>query len=177
MMVSILKEACVDLHFARERALEFWGLRVPCGDLLRTHGEFAILWNHAELFLPSIGLLAQFVPALIELPFVLIRPFLGDMMRCVRRAGCKIHKEGFVAREQALLANPGNRAIRHVLHEVVAFFRRLGRTDDFGALVNRRIPLVSLARDKTIEVFEPRARRPTIKRPYRTRLPHRDFMT
>lgn len=56
---------------------------------------------------------------------------------------CICHEEGLVAGKQALLSNPSNGAIRHVRHEVVAFFGRLRRVDDFRAFVNprRRIPL------------------------------------
>src|SRR6267154_2752372 len=91
----------------------------------------------------------------------------------LKEAGVDLH----FAREHALLANPRNRSISHVLQEVVALFRCPGWTDDFGALVNGRIPLVGLTRYKTVEVFKPRASRPTIKRPNRTRFPHRDLMT
>ena len=175
-MIGVLKEPGIDFHLAREHAFEFWRLSIPCGNLLRTHRKITILWNYAELFLTSNRLLAQLVPALIELPLVLIRPFLWDMMRGVRSTGREVHEERFVPREQALLANPRDRTVGHVLHEMVAFFRRLGRSNDFGALVNRRIPLARLARDKAIEIFEPRSGRPAIKRSDRARLPNWDFV-
>src|SRR5258708_32982422 len=98
MIVGKLKEAGVDLHLAREHALEFRRLSVPSGDLQWTRREVAIVRNHAKLFLPGKRLFAQLVPALIELPFVLTRPFFWHMMRCVRSAGCKIHEEWLVAR-------------------------------------------------------------------------------
>jgi len=42
--------------------------------------------------------------------------------------------------------------------------------------VNRWIPLIGLASDESVEVFESRTRGPAIERPHRTRLPRRHFM-
>src|ERR1700729_2549105 len=94
----------------------------------------------------------------------------------MRRAGGKIHEERLIAREKSLLAYPGDRAIRHILHEVVALLGRLRRFHNFRALVNRGIPLIGLTGDETIEVFESGARRPSIERPNGACFPYRHFM-
>src|SRR5580692_4610477 len=94
----------------------------------------------------------------------------------MRGAGSKIHEKRLIPGEQSLLTDPCNRAVGHVLHEMLAFLGRLRRLHDFRALVNRGIPLVGLPRDKTVEVFETGARRPAIERPDRTRFPHRDLV-
>ena len=127
-------------------------------------------------FLARKGLFAQLVPALIELAFVLVGPLFRYVMRCMRCAGRKIHEERLIAREQSLLAYPRNRAIRHILHEVIALFGRLRRFHDFRALVNRGIPLIGLAGNETVEVFEARARRPAIEGPNGACFPHRHLM-
>ena len=126
------------------------------GNLFRARGELAVLRNDAELFLARKRLFAQFVPALIELALVLVGPFFGNVVRRVRRAGREVHEERLVAGEQPLLTHPVDRAIRHVLHEVVALFGRLRRLHDFRAFVNRR---------DTIDWSRPRRNRRSIRSP------------
>ena len=95
----------------------------------------------------------------------------------VGRARREVNEEGLVGRERLLLRDPGHRLVGHVLHEVVALFGRLFRLDRRSSLVERRIPLVRLAADESVEVFEAAAARgPGIERPDRTRLPYRHFM-
>jgi hypothetical protein len=62
--------------------------------------------------------------------------------------------------DASLLAHPVDCAIRQVGHEMVAFFGRRRRIHNLCAFVNRWIPLISFAGDKSIKVFEPRTRRP-----------------
>ena len=62
---------------------------VPCG-------------NDAELLLPREGLLAQLVPAAVELALVFVDPFLRRVVRGVRRAGGEVHEERLVRRERLL---------------------------------------------------------------------------
>ena len=97
-------------------------------------------------------------------------------MRCVRSARSKIHEERLISGEQSLLTHPRDRAIRHILHEVIALFGRLRRFDDFRALVNRGIPLISLAGNETIEVLEAGARRPAIEGSNRACFPYRHLV-
>ena len=66
---------------------------------------------------------------------------------------------------------------RQVFGEVVALGRRLRRLDRRGALIQRRIPLVVLAADEAVEVFEAAAAgRPRVERTRRARLPHRHLV-
>src|SRR5581483_8806960 len=114
VMIGKLKEARVDLHLTREHSLKFRRKRIPGGNLFRAHGELAVLRNHAELFLTRERLFAKLVPALVELAFVLVGPFLRDVVRRVRSTGSKIHKERLISGEQPLLPYPRDGAIRHI---------------------------------------------------------------
>ena len=86
LVVGLLEESGVDLHLAGQHWLEFRGHVVPRRDLVVACGQFGILGNHAQLLLLGQDLLAQHVPALVELALVLVRPFLGHMVRRVRGA-------------------------------------------------------------------------------------------
>jgi Sulfatase len=113
-------------------------------------------------------------PARVEFSLVLVGPLLGHVVGGVRRAWREVNEEGFVRCQRLLLRNPGHGLVSHVLHEVIALFGRLLWFDRRGALVQRRIPLVRLAADETVKIFEPAAARwPGVKRPHRARLPHR----
>ena len=74
VVVGVLQEAGVDLHLAREHRLEVVRDVVPGGDLVGPGGQLGVGRDHAELLLAGERLLAQRVPALVELALVLRRP-------------------------------------------------------------------------------------------------------
>jgi len=94
MMIDILHEPGVDLHLPDEHGLEGGGHVVPCGDFLVPLRELTILRNDAECLLASEDLFAQFVPTLVELAFVFIGPFFGNVVRGVGRAGREVDENG-----------------------------------------------------------------------------------
>src|SRR5208283_1519668 len=133
--------------------------------------------DNAQFLLACEGLFAQLVPALIELALVLVRPFLRDVMRSVGRARREVCEERLVGNERLLLANPVDGLVRHVLHQVIALLGRLLDLDRRRTLIQRWVPLIRLAADEPIEIFEAAsAGGPRIERAGRTRLPHRHFM-
>ena len=141
-------------------------------------GELAVLRDDTELLLPGESLLAQLVPALVELALVLIRPFLRHVVRGMRCAGREVSEERLVGHEGLLLANPLDRFGGHVVREVIALFGRLVRLDRRRAFVERRIPLVGFPADKAIEVLEAPSTtgRPVVERAQGAGLPHRHFV-
>ncbi len=178
MVIGVLEEPGVDLHLPDEHGLERGRHIVPCRDLFVPLRELTILRNDAQFFLAGEDLFAQLVPALIELAFVLVGPFLGDVVRGVGRARREVHEEGLVGNERLLLPDPVDGLVGHVLHQVVALFGRLLDLDGCGAFIERWIPLVRLAADESVEVFESAsAGWPCIKGAGRTGLPDRHFMT
>ena len=147
------------------------------GDLLVTRGKLAVRRNDAEFFLAGEGFFAQFVPALIELPFVLVGPFLGHVVWGVGGAGGEVDEEGLVGREGFLLPDPLHGLVGHIGQEVVALFGRLLRVDRSGALVECWVPLICFATDEAVEVLETAATGgPRIEGSNGAGLPHGHFV-
>ena len=136
--------------------------------LRREHG---VGRHDAERLLPRERLLANLVPALIELALVFLDPFLRHMMRRMCRARREIDEERLVGSERFLRLHPRDRMVRHVGHEVVARTER--RVDAGHVLIDRRVPLVRLAAEEAVEMVEARAGRPAVGRPRDAELPGR----
>src|SRR5689334_10589464 len=96
MIVRKFKITGIDFHFTSEYALEFGRVVVPCGNLLWTGRQLAIRRNDAEFFLARKGLFAKFIPPLVKLAFVLIRPLFRHVMRRMCCSGSEIHEERLV---------------------------------------------------------------------------------
>ena len=78
-----------------------------------------------------------------------------------------------MGRRELLRPDPRDRLVRNILGEVVPLLRGLVRLDRLVELVERRVPLVRLAADETVEVLEPTSGvRPAVERTHRARLPH-----
>src|SRR6202044_3217897 len=89
----------------------------------------------------------------------------------------EINKEGFVRNERLLLPDPVDGFGRHVVHQVVALFGGLLNLDRDSSFIERGIPLVRLASNKSVEIFESASSgRPCIKWARRTGLPNRNFV-
>ena len=133
--------------------------------------------DHAELLLAREGPLAQRVPAVVELARVLVGPLLRHVVRRVRRARREVREERLVGHQRLLLADPADRLVGHVAHEVVALFGRAVGLDRRRPFVQRRVVLVRLAADEPVEVLEAAAAGgPVVERPHRARLPHRHLV-
>src|SRR5580704_6690144 len=115
---------------------------------------------------------------MVELAFVLIRPFLRDVVRGVGRTWREVDEERLIGHERLLLPNPIDGLVRHVFHQMIALLGGLLDLDRGGAFIKRWIPLVRLAADEPIEIFESASPgRPSVKRAGWTGLPDRHFMT
>ena len=132
--------------------------------------------DHAELLLAGERLLAEAVPALVELALVLVGPLLRHVVRRVGGAGGEVDEERLVGHQRLLLAHPVDGLIGHVLGEVVALLGRPLGLDRHRVAVDRRRPLVRLAADEAVEVLEPGSGRPLRERAHRARLPHRHLV-
>ena len=139
--------------------------------------QLGILWDDTQCLLPCKGFFAHFVPTNGKLTLVLTSPFLGHMVRGVRRTRRKVYEEGFVGHQRLLLANPVDGMICQVFSQVVSLLRHHQRVrPEFGPHTTR-IPLVTLAANEAVEVLEAAAaRRPVLKRPHRTAFPNRHFV-
>ena len=72
--VGVVHEARVDLHLPRVELLRRVVERVPGVEEIGPLGQHRVLRDHAELLLPLEDLLAERVPALVELALVLVGP-------------------------------------------------------------------------------------------------------
>ena len=61
--------------------------------------ELRVLTGCTPRLLAREDALAIFVPAVVELAFVFIRPFLGDLVRTVGSAARPVHEERLVGRK------------------------------------------------------------------------------
>ena len=150
--IDVLDETAEDLHQAPlEGALRLRDA-VPGDHGLGPRRELGIRRDPAQGLLPLEGALAQPIPAIVELPLVLVRPGLGDVMRPVCGARGPVHEEGLVRGEGAVPAHPGDGLLRHVLGEVVGLV--VGRLDGVEVLHQPRLPLGCLPGQEAVEVVE-----------------------
>ena len=177
MKVGVFHEPGIHLHLTRQDRLERVGHVVPRRNFCGAQGQSCVGRDDAEFLLPRITLLAHLVPTLIELALVLVRPFLWNVVRSMRRAGRKIDKEGLIGHQRLLLANPINRVVGHVVGQVIAFFGGLVWFDRDRVPVERgRVP-IRLAAEKAVEMLEPAAAgRPGVERPHGTGFPDGHLM-
>ena len=89
LVVGVFAEAGEDFHLAGEEPLLVGSQLVPVLDGLGLGGELGAGGNDAELDLPRQRLLANLVPALVELALVLGDPFLRHMVRRMGGPGAK----------------------------------------------------------------------------------------
>src|SRR5205814_2947505 len=128
----------------------------------------------AEPDLPGQRLLAELVPALVELAPVFGDPFLGHMMRIVGARRRVVDEERFVRRERLLGADPDNGLVGHVGTYMVV--RIAGSRDAGHAVVEDRGVEIGLALKKTVELVETRVRRPAVEWPGDTQFPRRQLV-
>jgi hypothetical protein len=139
--------------------------RVPlCQQVFGPGLELCVLWDDAELFLVGENLIAQIVPAHVELALELLDPFWCRVMRRMGAAGLHIvAEERLVRRDRVELIQPGG-IVGHGGGQVPA------RLADIG--INRRgvaeevaLPLAGVAAYEAIEILESHAGRPLFEGP------------
>ena len=159
--VDVLDETRENLHQAGlERTLCLRDA-VPRRHVVGTRREFGIGRNPAKLLLTRKHPLAIDIPAVVEFAFVLVSPFLEDLVRSVRSAWRPIQEERLVRRERLVASQPVNAVLREVFAQVV--FLAVRRFHRVGILEEPRLPLRRLAGDEAVEVVEAMSRRPAIE--------------
>src|SRR5271169_3048794 len=92
---------------------------VPCWDLLRARSQLSVGWNDSHGLLASKYFLAHFVPAHVELAFVLGDPLLGRMMGCVCGAWGVVRNPGLVGCDRVQHLNARDGVVGHILIEEI----------------------------------------------------------
>ena len=117
--VGVLLEAGVDLHLPRVQLLLAVGERVPGGERVRSRRQHRVRRDHAQRLLPFEGLLAEHIPALVELAAVLLAPLDRDLVRRVRAPGRVVDEPRLLLVLGAHLVQPAHRLIGQVVRPVV----------------------------------------------------------
>ncbi len=175
LVVGIGQRRGVDLHHAGKDLPLVSSQRVPCRNRFGTRGQLGVGRNDSHLPLPRECLFPHLVPALIELALELRDPFLGRVVGRMGRSRRIVLQPRLLRRDRSEHANPINALVRHVLFEEIVL-RIVGWLDRLRVLVKGRLPLVGIAPDESIEVFETQARRPEVERAGLTGVPVRHIM-
>src|SRR4030095_16745422 len=170
----MLGKARIGFHLTGEQFLLVGRERVPVFYVFRFWAELCICGNDTELFLTFKCFLADLVPTLIELAFVLVTPFGRYVVRSMSSSRRIVDKERFVGAQRLLKLHPRNSLVGHVGCEVILrVFRQL---DLCRSVIDQRRVLVRLSANKAIELFETGVRGPTVVRPCGGDLPGRRFV-
>ena len=144
VVVGVLGVPRVDLHLARVELLELVRHRVPRGERRVARGELCVGRDHSQPLLASERLLPKLVPALVELPLVLVGPGLRDVVWRVAAAGRVVDEERLRGILRTNAVEPLDRLIGHRVGEVVRIALvvvALVDPDDLLVLGEARVPL------------------------------------
>ena len=173
-IIRMLGKARISFHLTSEQLLLVGRERVPIFYVFRFWAELGICGNDAELLLTFKRFLADFVPTLIELAFVLVTPFGRYVVRSMGSTGRIVDIERLVGAQRLLKLQPRNSLVGHVGGEVI--FRVFRQLDLCRSVIDQRCVLVGLSPDKAIKLFETGVRGPTVVRPSGRDLPGRRFV-
>ena len=137
---------------------------VPLRQDIRPRRELGTRRNDAEPLLVDENLLAQLLPAHVELAFVLLDPFLRRLVRRVGAPGHVIQKERLVGRRGVQSAQVLDGLVRQVGRKVITGLAEPGKYRGVVPVKIRR-PLISLAAHEAVKIVETHAARPLIERP------------
>ena len=174
LVVGLFEETREDLGLTRKQTALVFRQRFPRLQVLGSLAQLRVSRNDTQLLLTLDGFLANLIPALVELAFVLVGPFLRHVVRRMHRAGRVVHEEGLVRRHRLLRLDPVDRLVRHVDGEVIVLHLR--RIDLLHAVIDERVPLVGLAANESVELVEPLVRGPAIERTRDAGLPGGGFV-
>ncbi len=161
-------------HLASEQAFFVGTQRGPVLDRFGLGGQNGVLWNDSQFLLSGERFFTQLVPALIKLSTILFDPFFRSVMGSMRSPGSEIREERLVRRQRLLVADPLDRLIGEVGHQMV--IRIVRKFDPGHPVIEAWRPLVGFTTDESVELVEARARWPAVCRSGRTHFPCRCFM-
>ena len=163
--VGVLLVAGVDLHLSGVQSLLALGQRVPRREGVRPRREHRVGRDHAQLLLSFEGLLAQPVPALVELATVLLAPLDRHMVWGVRAPRRVVDEPRFRLILCPHRVHPLHRVVGQVVRPVVLPPVH-GLRDAEGRVVlgDHGVVLTRLAAEDPPEMIEPPRVRPAVKR-------------
>ncbi len=106
--------------------------------------------------------LAVLVPAHVELALVLVRPFLGHVVRGVACARGVVQEERLIGCGDVGVLDELDGLVGQVAAQVIAFLRLLGLLDRVVVVGQLREPLVGFAAQETVVALEAAPERPAV---------------
>ncbi len=139
--------------------------RIPRSKRSRSWSQLRILRNPAQLLGALEGALPVLVPAVVELAFVFVRPFLRHLMRAVRGAAGPIHEERLVGGQGLVLSQPNDRVVGKVLAQMIVIVTAggVGMFGEGRVAHKTRFVLRRFPGKEAIEVLETVAGGPIVK--------------
>src|SRR5262249_42048072 len=131
---------------------------------VRPRGELGSLRDDAEPLLVGKNLLAQLLPAHVELAFELVSPLRFGLVRRVSAAGHIIDEERLFGCRRVQASHILDGLVRHVRGQVVAGLANPWKNRS-RVLIKIGRPLVRLAAHEPVEILESHASRPLVERP------------
>ena len=125
-------------------------------------GQLAVRRYDPELLLTCEGALPVVIPATIELPRILVGPFLRDVVRSMGRTGTEVEVEGFVGIDLFRIGNELNCPVREVRGEVVTLLWSRRRLHLVVVVDEVGVPLAGIATEEAVEPLETSAQRPAV---------------
>ena len=120
--------------------------------------------NHPQLQLPREPLLADRIPARVELAPVPLDVLRRRLVRRVRRARREIQEERLPRIDRLLVPQKAHRPVRQILRQVISLLRPPGRIHMVIVVDQLRVELIRLAAHKAVEAIEAPLQRPILER-------------
>ena len=159
-----LRKPGEDLHHPAVQPACVRRLGVPVRDVRVVPGQLGVGGDDAELLLPGEDPLAVGVPAVVELPGVLVGPLLGSVVRGVRGAEAQVQVERLVRVDLLGVGDELDRLVDQVLGEVVALLGGRRRLDLVVVVDQVGVPLAGVAAEEAVEPLEAPGQRPAVVR-------------
>ena len=173
VVIGVLRIPGVDLHLAGVVGLELVRDLIPGREGRIPRRQLRVGGDHAQFLLPGEDLLAQTVPALVELALVLIRPLGRHVVRGVAAPGGEVHEERLAGVLPPDAVQPLDGLIGHGIGQVIRVLlvveARRG-ADDLLVLGQARVPLPRIPAQEAVEIVKTPPVRPPPERPGRALL-------
>ena len=163
VMVGVGEEAGEHLHHPAAQPAGVRGEELPLGHVGVVPGQLRIGGDDAELLLSREGPLPVGLPAVVEHAGVPVRPFLGHVVRRVRRSEAEVQVERLAGIHLLGVGDELDRPVDEVLGEVVPLLRRPRRLDLVVVVDEVRIPLARVPAEEAVEALEAAAQRPAVE--------------
>ena len=164
LRVGVLEETGERLLQRHREVAGVLGHVVPGLDASVARGQLGAIRDDAHFLLPSKPLVANRVPADIEIASISVDVLLGRLVRRVRRAEREVEEERLAGVDRLMVAEKSDSMVDQVLGQVVALFRTPRRVDQVVVVDEFGIELIGLAREEAVVAIKSPLERPVMER-------------